>query len=588
MEGSISALSEFLQSFDDDSVLLLVRDLLRDRVAIQVRLLEDEIFTAGAKDAISKEKYEELFSEQAVAARETRKEEEAGKRRPATAREKYVPRNFRRRVKSAFGSFLDPKWIKGTEASCIFGVVICFNALVLGLEVDYRPWQMENGEWAVPQSPQDDWIWTVLEYFFSIAFSLEIYLRVRADGLYGCFIEDPDRAWNRFDALLVGMGLVDVYLLQIVGGAQKSTIKNGSILRILRLLKLLRIFRLFRMFTDLYILLKSLSSCIYALAWFFVLLFTTMWVTGIVLTRLMRPAMEDTEDDLYGAYGLLRNTLWTLFVTMTGENWVELATLAERASGEYGPVMVGFFVVYIVITNVTLMSLVTGVIVDKIFQTTKSTEMDIEVEFGDSNEEMYQLQQIFQSMCGDDGKLRFAEFERAVEDQRGWDDPDKPTLKKFGVFLGVKPDVLFNVLDRDGSGVLEEEEFVEGVSRMKGSNQSKHLLFVHSDLHTCAKTLYRAVGNCTTLHAEAVQAAEQMTNWVKDLWLIMQQQATNRWCSDPFHSSLHQMVENIHDILQAHHRTLAKFCLSRSVTDMLSSPPQRNYNTIIDRHLLYP
>ena len=37
MEGSISALSEFLQSFDDDSVLLLVRDLLRDRVAIQVR-----------------------------------------------------------------------------------------------------------------------------------------------------------------------------------------------------------------------------------------------------------------------------------------------------------------------------------------------------------------------------------------------------------------------------------------------------------------------------------------------------------------------------------------------------------------------
>merc|ERR1719478_1986724 len=199
-------------------------------------------------------------------------------------------KNIKKKVGRMFSYLGDPKWIKGTEAGCIFGVVICFNALVLGLEVDYRPWQMENGEWAVPQSPQDDWIWTVLENFFTITFALEIYLRVRADGLYGCFIDDPDRYWNRFDALLVGMGLVDVYLLQIIGGEQKSTIKNGSILRILRLLKLLRIFRLFRMFTDLYILLKSLSSCIYALAWFFVLLFTTMWVTGIVLTRLMRPA----------------------------------------------------------------------------------------------------------------------------------------------------------------------------------------------------------------------------------------------------------------------------------------------------------
>merc|ERR1719238_952412 len=133
---------------------------------------------------------------------------------------------------------------------------------------------------------------------------------------------------------------------------------------------------------------------------------------------------------------------------MTGEDWVELSDLAHTASGDFSRIMDGFFIVYIIITNVTLMSLVTGVIVDKILQTTKSTDMDREVEFGDSNEEMYQLQQIFQSMCGDDGKLRFTEFERAVEDQRGWDDPDKPTLKKFGVFLGVKPDVLFNVLDR--------------------------------------------------------------------------------------------------------------------------------------------
>merc|ERR1719460_1331750 len=127
------------------------------------------------------------------------------------------------------------------------------------------------------------------------------------------------------------------------------------------------------------------------------------------------------------------------------------------------------------------------------------------------------LEQIFNTMCDEEGRLSFESFARAMEHQRKAPDTEV-TLKHFGIFLGVKPQVIFNVLDTDGSGSLDLNEFVEGVSRMKGSNQSKHLLFVHSDLHTCAKTMYKAVGQCEKLHEEAVEAAEQMTNWVKDLW----------------------------------------------------------------------
>merc|ERR1719359_2347953 len=46
-----------------------------------------------------------------------------------------------------------------------------------------------------------------------------------------------------------------------------------------------------------------------------------------------------------------------------------------------------------------------------------------------------------------------------------------------------------------------------------------------------------------------IEAVEHMENLVRDLWLMMQKQATNRWSSDPFHSSLHQMVGNIHELV---------------------------------------
>ena len=43
------------------------------------------------------------------------------------------------------------------------------------------------------------------------------------------------------------------------------------------------------------------------------------------------------------------------------------------------------------------------------------------------------------------------------------------------------------VLDGNDSGAVSLEEFVNGIIRMKGSTQSKHMFFVHSDLHTLSK-----------------------------------------------------------------------------------------------------
>jgi hypothetical protein len=109
--------------------------------------------------------------------------------------------------------------------------------------------------------------------------------------------------------------------------------------------------------------------------------------------------------------------------------------------------------------------------------------------------------------------------------------------------------MLFNVLDVNGSGAVSLDEFVNGITRMKGSTQSKHMFFVHNDLHTISKRVFGAVDATSVASARQLDCTEHMETLVRDMWILMQKQATNRWSSDPFHSSLHQMVGNIHELV---------------------------------------
>ena len=88
------------------------------------------------------------------------------------------------------------------------------------------------------------------------------------------------------------------------------------------------------------------------------------------------------------------------------------------------------------------------------------------------------------------------------------------------------------VLDGNDSGAVSLEEFVNGIIRMKGSTQSKHMFFVHSDLHTLSKRVFGAVDATHIASAKQLDCTEHMETLVRDMWILMQKQATNRWSSD--------------------------------------------------------
>merc|ERR1719253_1710074 len=116
-----------------------------------------------------------------------------------------------------------------------------------------------------------------MEYFFTAAFTFELYLRLRL--LRGATFKST---WNCFDGFLVVLGLADSFVIPYLpkpsedsgGSAEDSSgaLKMLQVLRMMRLLKLLRIVRLFRMFSDLWVLLRGLMCACRSLGWVMVLL----------------------------------------------------------------------------------------------------------------------------------------------------------------------------------------------------------------------------------------------------------------------------------------------------------------------------
>jgi voltage-gated sodium channel len=354
-----------------------------------------------------------------------------------------------------------------------------------------------------------------------------------------------------------------------------------SILRIVRVLKLVRLLRLFRMFSDLWILCIGLVSALKALVWLFLLLFIFMYVCAIVLTRQVgQPLKIEYDDDLdalkklplnckgeismvtaagielmsqyegewcvnrhckclvYEYFFRVPKSMFILFQVMTGEDW---PTIADASMKVNGPLMGVFFVVFILFTTFALMNLITGIIVDKVMSSAKQCQIEMEEnEHMDGKKDLAVLKKTFRMMAHK-GTLNVDHFTLGLENPNVVD-----ALKDLDIFLGTDPDTIFNILDMNGSGTLDEQEFCRGALRLKGSTQSRHLLFVQNDLHKHSKNILRMTQEISTKLLQEGKRANHVQETLDQIWHFMRRQASNRWITDPFHSSLHQMISEIY------------------------------------------
>lgn len=198
-------------------------------------------------------------------------------------------------------------------------VVIAANAVVLGLETSERVRD------AVGPALH------VLDHAMLAFFVVELLLRLVAHGRR--FFRDP---WSMFDLLVVGLSLVP----------------TAGPLAVLRALRILRVLRLVSAVPSMRRVVTGLLAAVPGMASVGALLALVVYVAAVVATNLFATASPEH-------FGDLGRTLFTLFQTMTGEAWPDIAA---DVMDEHPWAWV-FFVVYILVVSFAVLNLFIAVIV---------------------------------------------------------------------------------------------------------------------------------------------------------------------------------------------------------------------------------
>ncbi|TDB96445.1 ion transporter [Nonomuraea longispora] len=197
--------------------------------------------------------------------------------------------------------------------------VILANAAVLGLET-YPAVVERHGDLLILVDH-------VALYIFVVELLAKIYVERSA------FVRDP---WNIFDALIVTIALAPA-----TGGL--SVLRSLRILRALRLLSVVPSLR--RVVSALLRALPGMSSIV-------VLLSLVLYVAAVMATKLYGQTAPDR-------FGSLPTSLFTLYQTMTGDDW---GNIAREVMGRHPSAWI-FFTIFILVCTFVVLNLFLAVVV---------------------------------------------------------------------------------------------------------------------------------------------------------------------------------------------------------------------------------
>lgn len=178
------------------------------------------------------------------------------------------------------------------------------------------------------------------------------------------------------------------------------------LVRILRLMRVLRVVRLFRMFHELNLMLQAFAKAFQVVMLISVLIIILDYVLAILLTsNIGKSAADfgDNKDQVELWFGSIANSMQTLFAIMTLSNWYEIAA-ALSTEWPRGFIYL-FFIMYIMVTSYTMMSLITGIISESLITSQQEYKYrklaNIEKERQTLNAE---LKDLFNGLNDDDDK----------------------------------------------------------------------------------------------------------------------------------------------------------------------------------------
>jgi len=372
--------------------------------------------------------------------------------------------------------------VESTRFELLSAAVILANVLTMGIQANLR---------VRDPHPSCDLTWHLVNLCFSVFFVVELALRLGAFGRR--FLRGKDKGWNLFDSMIVGCGVLEELVQWCIvlqgkcdpaegfgssaplGGAGIDAVR---VVRVLRLMRLGRVVRVMNHFSELRIMVRSVLVCLAPLCWACILLLLIQWCFGVFFCTIAadhisamlagKSAAEQAEllrgpevAALSAYWGSLWTALYTLFLSVT--NGLDWSQAADSMSGiGWHPYI--FYILYIALTSFAVLNVVTGVFVENAMKIAlRDRDLQTQIQLEQRKKIMERLLSVFNEADKNrDGTITWDDFETHIGD---------PKVQAFFNHLelgGADAGRLFRLLDRNGNGRVDAEEFVTGCLVLRG------------------------------------------------------------------------------------------------------------------------
>jgi len=285
------------------------------------------------------------------------------------------------------------------------------------------------------------------------------------------FCSSSERMWNVFDTALVIHWLVDSAVpSKAIGERGVMIVRILRIFRIRRVVRTLRIFRMIRYFTAMRKMICAFSGSVQTLAAALVLVLFEIYFFSIFFALAVADHKEESSNEVSEAleerYGSITKSCYNMYLATTGGDWgIIIKPLFELDPSWF---FAGLFLIYISVTVFGVLNILTSVFVESAMQSTaEQRELVVEEQRRLKKAYVEQVRDIFKQIDTDhSGEVSVGEVEMIFSD---------PSLHEYLEALDINADdarTMFRLLDFDGSGLIDIEEFIYGCLRLKGEAKS--------------------------------------------------------------------------------------------------------------------
>lgn len=357
------------------------------------------------------------------------------------------------------------RFVGNPRFDAFFALVVITNSIFIGVDVQINP-----SAYGLRQTPI-----MIFQGIYTFLFTLELIFRFAAYGKQ--LFCGSEWAWGALDVFIVFSSwwevFVDVWYMLSPDESQFDSfggltgLKAFRIVRLTRIVKTVRLMRIFRFVLALRTLIHSILHTPKSLFWALVLLVLIVYVFALIFTQSVAdhcmeyelPPAHDEASLVY--FGSLLTTMLSLFMTVTdGVSWEKVIAPLEAIS----PVWAFFFLFYVAFTYFAVLNVLTGVFCQSAIESAQNDHATaVQSMIANKEAHLTKVRLLFNQLGSDENSvITFRQFEEKINSDE---------VREYFETLGL--DVwdawsFFKLLDRDGGGSVEIEEFLKGCLRFRG------------------------------------------------------------------------------------------------------------------------